>query len=104
MLSRPSPPLLGLYRDNGKETGNNHIKIGCIYWGYRHPEVDRYGLWVYYKEVPIYPIFYLLKGDSRQMRSQAGLWFYGGRWEVKSHCRCAASAPCESFRNLLEIA
>ena len=27
------------------------------------PEVDRMWLWVYYNKIPIYPIFYLLKGD-----------------------------------------
>ena len=27
------------------------------------PEVDKIWLWVYYNKIPIYPIFYLLKGD-----------------------------------------
>ena len=27
------------------------------------PKVDRVWLWVYYEKIPIYPIFYLLKGD-----------------------------------------
>ena len=27
--------------------------------------VDRICLWVYYDKIPIYPIFYLLKGDYR---------------------------------------
>ena len=31
--------------------------------GYGHPYVDRIWLRVYYNEIPIYPIFYLLKGD-----------------------------------------
>ena len=31
--------------------------------GYSPPEVDRIGLWVYDTKIPIYPIFYLLKGD-----------------------------------------
>ena len=30
---------------------------------YGPPEVDRIWLWVYYNKVPIYPIFYLLKGN-----------------------------------------
>ena len=30
---------------------------------YSPPEVDRTWLWVYYKKIPIYPIFYLLKAD-----------------------------------------
>ena len=29
---------------------------------YSPPEVDRIWLWVYYNKIPIYPIFYLLKG------------------------------------------
>ena len=29
------------------------------------PCVDRIWLWVYYNKIPIYPIFYLLKGDYR---------------------------------------
>ena len=28
------------------------------------PEVDRIWLWVFYNKIPIYPIFYLLKGDD----------------------------------------
>ena len=27
------------------------------------PQADRIWLWVYYKQIPIYPIFYLLKGS-----------------------------------------
>ena len=34
-------------------------------WVYSHPEVDRIWPWVYYHKIPIYPIFYLLKGDCR---------------------------------------
>ena len=30
---------------------------------YSPPEVDRIWLWVYYNKIPMYPIFYLLKGD-----------------------------------------
>ena len=30
---------------------------------YSPPEVDRIWVWEYYNEGPIYPIFYLLKGD-----------------------------------------
>ena len=30
---------------------------------YSPPLVDRIWFWVYYDEIPIYPIFYLLKGD-----------------------------------------
>ena len=29
---------------------------------YSAPEVDRILFWVYYSRIPIYPIFYLLKG------------------------------------------
>ena len=32
---------------------------------YSPPEVDRIGFWVHYSKIPIYPIFYLLKGDYR---------------------------------------
>ena len=28
------------------------------------PEVDRIWLWVYCNKIPIYPVFYLLKGDD----------------------------------------
>ena len=35
-------------------------------WGTCGPSsVDRIWLWVYYNKIPIYPIFYLLKGDYR---------------------------------------
>ena len=32
---------------------------------YSPPQVDRMWLWVYYNKIPIYPIFYLLKGHYR---------------------------------------
>ena len=32
---------------------------------YSPPEVDRIWVWVNYNENPIYPIFYLLKGDDK---------------------------------------
>ena len=32
---------------------------------YSPPEVDRILLWVCYKKIPIYPIFYLLNGDYK---------------------------------------
>ena len=32
--------------------------------------LSRYNIWVYYNKVPIYPIFYLLKGDYRSWRSK----------------------------------
>ena len=32
---------------------------------YRPPYVDRIWLWVDYNKIPMYPIFYLLKGDYR---------------------------------------
>ena len=35
------------------------VSIGA----YSPPQVDRIWLRVYYKKIPIYPIFYLLKGD-----------------------------------------
>ena len=31
------------------------------------PLVDRIWLWVYYHKIPIYPIFYLLKGDHKSL-------------------------------------
>ena len=30
---------------------------------YSPPSVDRIWLWAYYNKIPLYPIFYLLKGD-----------------------------------------
>ena len=39
-------------------------------------KVDRIWLWVYFDTIPIYPIFYLLKGDYRAVvnsNSSAGL-------------------------------
>ena len=32
---------------------------------YSPPYVDRIWLWVYYTKIPLYPIFYLLKGDTK---------------------------------------
>ena len=32
---------------------------------YSPPEIDRIWLWVCYKKIPKYPIFYLLKGDYK---------------------------------------
>ena len=32
---------------------------------YSPPQVDRIWLCVYYNKIPIYPIFYLLKGDYK---------------------------------------
>ena len=34
------------------------------------PQVDRIWLWVYFNKIPIYPIFYLLKGDHRPFQPQ----------------------------------
>ena len=40
--------------------------------GYSPPEVDRIWLLVYYNKIPIYPIFYLVKGDySYRLASHA---------------------------------
>ena len=41
---------------------------------YSPPEVDRIWLWVYYNKSPIYPIFYLLKGDYRVLGLYWGLY------------------------------
>ena len=40
---------------SGVKNGDNS---GCS-----PPYIDRIGLWVYYNEIPIYPMFYVLKGD-----------------------------------------
>ena len=37
--------------------------------GYSPPKVDRIWLWVHYEKIPIYPIFYLLKGDYILLKS-----------------------------------
>ena len=37
--------------------------IICVTLAYSHPYVDRIWLWAYYNKIPIYPIFYLLKGN-----------------------------------------
>ena len=34
---------------------------------YSPPEINTVWLWLYYKKIPIYPIFYLLKGDYTQV-------------------------------------
>ena len=47
-----------------KARNNKWLKV------YSPPEVDRIWLWVYYNKIPIYPIFYLLKGDCRFARLQ----------------------------------
>ena len=39
-------------------------------WVYSPPEVDRIWLWVYYNKIPIYRIFYLLKGGYRAQGSE----------------------------------
>ena len=46
--------------------------------GYSPPQVDRICLWVEYSQIPIYPIFYLRKGDYTQI-------FLGpSEWELLS--------------------
>ena len=41
-------------------------RLFYIFWGaYSPPQVDRIWLWVYYNKIPIYSVFYLLKGDYR---------------------------------------
>ena len=37
---------------------------------YSSPKVDRIWLWLYYNKIPIYPVFYLRKGDSRCSSAQ----------------------------------
>ena len=41
-------------------------------------------VWVYYTKIPIYPIFYLLKGDYRVWGRAEGLrlWIWVGGFEV----------------------
>ena len=41
--------------------------------GHSPPQVDRIWLGVYYSKIPIYPIFYLLKGDYMLLRCGLGL-------------------------------
>ena len=41
------------------------VPRGLEFRVYSPPQVDRIWLWVYYNKIPIYPIFYLLKGDYR---------------------------------------
>ena len=53
--------ILGLYRDNGKENGNYYLGFRV----YGPLLVDRLWLWVKFNKIPIYSIFYLLKGDYR---------------------------------------
>ena len=53
-------------------------------WGlritvYSPPEVDRIWLWVYYNKIPLYPIFYLLKGDCRILGMDGVSICQGGR-------------------------
>ena len=38
---------------------------GRILDGYRPCDVDRIWVWVFCNKIPIYPIFYRLKGDRR---------------------------------------
>ena len=49
------------------------VKVLCLFdpcnvqWKpYSPPEVDRIWLWVYFNNIPIHPIFYLLKGAYKQ--------------------------------------
>ena len=40
---------------------------------YSPPQVDRIWLWVHYKKIPKYPIFYLLKGDHKLNRKDTSV-------------------------------
>ena len=48
----------------GVKAENSKVR-GLPFLGYSLPEVDRIWLWVHYIKIPIYTIFYLLKGDYR---------------------------------------
>ena len=56
---RERPPCLLIYAGNF-DCSYDASSCFCIF---SHPEVDRIWLWVYFNKIPIYPIFYLLKGD-----------------------------------------
>ena len=43
---------------------------------YSPPQVDRMSLWVYDNQIPIYPIFYLLKGDYRYAHTCIYVYMY----------------------------
>ena len=46
---------------------------------YSPPEADRIWLWAYFNKIPIYPVFYLLKGDYEVPDAQYGMgeWAFG---------------------------
>ena len=58
---------------------------------YSPPEVDRIWLWVYHNKIPIYPIFYLLKGDYKPCRTKQ-----------QQHCQLPLSAAGSSGNGCAE--
>ena len=40
-------------------------RLSLLLWIYSPPYVDRIRLWAYDNKIPIYPIFYPLKGDCK---------------------------------------
>ena len=44
-------------------TGTRECWCLAMCYGYSPPKVDRIWIWVCYNKIPIYPIFYLLRGD-----------------------------------------
>ena len=63
------------------------MKIGS--YAYSPPEVDRIWLRVYYNKIPIYPPFYLLKGDYIQSSAWVkGLYGYSAAERASISSRC----------------
>ena len=52
-------------RVDAENPGGASRKTGLGFRAYSSPSVDRIWLWVYSNKIPIYPIFYLFKGDYR---------------------------------------
>ena len=48
----------------GKTSRSTWTMDALPFWRHSPPQVGRIWLWVYYNKVPIYYIFYILKGDD----------------------------------------
>ena len=53
-------------RDLGYSSATNSMQFQAS----SPPSVDRIWAWVYYNTIPIHPIFYLLKGDHKDLRKR----------------------------------